>query len=403
MRRGIVVFAAGLWLWVVARLVGSSGLHIVAVGVALLPIASVLVARRRHGRLHVNRRLPSRRVTVGERAPVEISVRNDSEVTTSFLLLEDALSADLGTPARMVLDRIPPGNRQAVRYEVQPHMRGRYFVGPLSIDLSDPFALTRRRVRFPRRDELLVTPETEPLHGSSGGALGTGSGESVTRQLFRAGNEFYAIREYQTGDDLRRIHWPSVARTRRLMIRQDELARRAAATIFLDTRTTALGPSHAPAFEKAVSAAASIGVFFLRHGFTLRLATTDRPPTPAAEDGFLARLATVDHSTAKRMGMERVQSAAATTTLAVVTAVPTPAEIAGMTKIGSAFGSRIAVMVYPAEPSEMTPEAKDALEGRASTARLSLVRAGWDVYLVPPAGKLRDLWKRRGRVAAAAS
>jgi hypothetical protein len=51
----------------------------------------------------------------------------------------------------------------------------------------------------------------------------------------------------------------------------------------------------------------------------------------------------------------------------------------------------------------MTPEAKDALEGRASTARLSLVRAGWDVYLVPPAGKLRDLWKRKGRVAAAAS
>ena len=35
------------------------------------------------------------------------------------------------------------------------------------------------------------------------------------------------MRGYQEGDDLRRIHWPSVARTGELMIRQDESSKRA--------------------------------------------------------------------------------------------------------------------------------------------------------------------------------
>ena len=49
------------------------------------------------------------------------------------------------------------------------------------------------------------------------------------------------MRGYQEGDDLRRIHWPSVARTGDLMIRQDEASRRASGLIYLDSRGSMLG------------------------------------------------------------------------------------------------------------------------------------------------------------------
>ena len=52
------------------------------------------------------------------------------------------------------------------------------------------------------------------------------------------------MRQYQQGDDLRRIHWPSVARSGDLMIRQDESSRRSNALLFVDTRMGSIGQAH---------------------------------------------------------------------------------------------------------------------------------------------------------------
>ena len=100
------------------------------------------------------------------------------------------------------------------------------------------------------------------------------------------------MRGYQEGDDLRRIHWPSVARTGELMIRQDEASRRASGMVFVDNRTPALGQAHGPAFERAVSVAASLGVLLANAGFALRFG--ERRPggrDPRASDRFLDAMA----------------------------------------------------------------------------------------------------------------
>jgi len=39
----------------------------------------------------------------------------------------------------------------------------------------------------------------------------------------RVGDDFYALRPYVVGDDMRKVHWPSTARRDELMVRQDEL------------------------------------------------------------------------------------------------------------------------------------------------------------------------------------
>ena len=117
-----------------------------------------------------------------------------------------------------------------------PQTRGRYRLGPLTVDVSDPFALTRQRMEFDELDDLLVTPEIEDLFSAPDPGLGPNWGATRARQLFRTGEEYYTMRQYQLGDDLRRIHWPSVARTGDLMIRQDESSRRASGLVFLDNR-----------------------------------------------------------------------------------------------------------------------------------------------------------------------
>ncbi len=136
--RGVLVLCSGIGLWIAARLVGSPTIHIVAVGLVLLPLASILLARRSGQRLAVRRRISDVRVPPGRRVTVDVEVENLSPTSTSFLLVEDRIPPALGAPARLVLTGIPAHSRQHVTYAFTPRARGRFSFGPLTIDASDP-------------------------------------------------------------------------------------------------------------------------------------------------------------------------------------------------------------------------------------------------------------------------
>ena len=393
--RGWIVLAAGVFLWIAARMVGSPTLHIVAVGFVVLPLVSwIFVWRGRH-RLAAFRHVTSANVPVGGELAVDIEVENRSATTTSFVLVQDFVPIQLGRPARLVLTGLPGHNRQRVRYTLPCRVRGRYMIGPLTLTLADPFALTRITLTYDERHEVVVLPEVEDLDTGLPSPLGAGSGRSLSRLLLPSGEDFYTMREYQIGDDLRRIHWPSVARRGRLMIRQDEASRRGTAALFLDTRVGALGAAGDPAFERAVSVAASISVLLSRAGFSVRLVTGGSAAITLGRDRTLEELAGVRHdhvSTLAQMLTPMRAAAGADTTFVAVTAPPPANEIPLLTRAGGAFGPKLAVLIYPTDPALLPSASQAELEGRASVARLSLLRAGWDVIVLSPNRRLKDVW-----------
>jgi uncharacterized protein (DUF58 family) len=408
--RAWAVLAGGVLLWLASRLVGSPDLHIVSVGLlALVPLGILLVRLRRH-RLQATRRLSARRAFPGTRIRVEVEVRNLGESRTSLLLLEDRLPSALGPPARLVIPHVPPGARQAVSYELTPRRRGRYEVGPLVAQVTDPFDLARHRIEFDEKHDLIVYPEVEPLEATQAASPIGGSGESSSRQLFRTGEEFYTMRHYEIGDDLRRIHWPSTARIGELMIRQDETARRAAAVIFLDTRRVATGAVR-DGFEKAVSAAASIGAHYLRAGYVLRLASPDLPPQQVGQEQFLETLALIQPSRLHILSpsLQRLRSVGgANPALVVVTHPPDPEELSALSRISAVYGSKLAVLLVPHDIDDLYLRPRAEIERRVEGARLSLVRAGWDVLVLDARRRLSDIWQRRpkrpeSRITAASS
>ncbi|HLB63079.1 MAG TPA: DUF58 domain-containing protein [Actinomycetota bacterium] len=394
--RGLVTLAAALGLWLGARLVGSPTLHVVAVGVAVLPFAAAWFGRRANRQLAIRRRIDRPRVAVGQRVTVELEVENRSPASTSFLLLEDRFPSTLGRSARLVLAGVPAQRSQVARYTVVPPTRGRYTLGPLVVEPADPFALTRRRIEFRIRDELIVTPQVERLAEDPDARSGTPTGVSRARRLLRTGEEFFTMRQYQTGDDLRRIHWPSVARTGELMIRQDESSRRARGVLLLDTREGALGASRSPGFERAVSVAASIGVLMLRSGFSLRLALGETQVLLVTEEQLLDTLAGVAHHTSRAISpaLTRLRrEASPDATLVVVTGPPAPPELTSIIRAGAAFGPRLAVLVQPTDPATAPSGRAEFVRDRAESGRLSLARSGWDVLVLTPSMRLRDAWQ----------
>ncbi len=152
--RGVAVLFAGLAMWLVARIIGSPGLEVIALGLATLPAIAAIFVRWGHQRIAVHRHLSDIRVAPGTRVTVHIDIENRSAAATSFLLLEDRLPSVLGRPARLVVSGIPGHGTQEVTYTILPQARGRYQLGPLTVDMSDPFALVRQRLEFDEREDL---------------------------------------------------------------------------------------------------------------------------------------------------------------------------------------------------------------------------------------------------------
>src|SRR5919199_4476354 len=129
--RGGAVLGCGLFLWLAARMVGSQDLHIVAAGITILPLLAWAFVRWNRLNISVIRRLSTTKVSAGQQLSVEIEVENRSQISTSFLLVEDQLPPALGRPARLVLPGVHGRGVERVRYHVVCRNRGRYELGPL--------------------------------------------------------------------------------------------------------------------------------------------------------------------------------------------------------------------------------------------------------------------------------
>jgi uncharacterized protein (DUF58 family) len=395
-RRGWAAFGAGIGLWVGARIAGSKDLHMVAVGILAMPFLAAAFVQWNKLRLEIRRHLSSVRVFPGTRVVVTLTVQNNGPGTAPFLLIEDSLPPSLGRPARLVITGIPARNNESVSYSVLCRQRGKYTLGPVAVSVSDPFGLARINVRLPETNELIVYPQVEDIPPGELSLQGAGFGDSTIRQLYRSAAEFYTMREYVTGDDLRRIHWPSVARTGQLMIRQDEATRRSAATVFLDNRMVSLGSVGSPGFERAVSAAGSMGRSLLRAGFAVRLARVDAPAKPVAEERLLEILAGVTSSRERNIGGALAalrSSALSESTLIVVSAPPVGGEVEMLQRFGARFGRKVAILVLPMRPSAMPREAAQEMEGRVRAAVTTLRGSRWKVCVLPPDGRLAEEWK----------
>jgi hypothetical protein len=92
-------------------------------------------------------------------------------------------------------------------------------------------------------------------------------------------------------------------------------------------------------------------------------------------------------------------------TLAMVSALPPAADVAAMTRLGTRFGRKLAILTYPMDPGTLPAEAASEYESRATAARVSLTRAGWDTFLIRPDQRLGEVWRKRSlpRTWAAAS
>jgi uncharacterized protein (DUF58 family) len=126
--------------------------------------------------------------------------------------------------SRHVLDASEAGGEVVIESNVGPAVRGEHAPEPLAVWLQDTFGICRSVRTYVSAPALVVLPRPRETEKASA-PLDQGDGPRAPRRAFQLPTEgLFQLREYQQGDDVRRIHWVRSLAARELIVRlPDEL------------------------------------------------------------------------------------------------------------------------------------------------------------------------------------
>jgi len=187
---------------------------------------------------------------------------------------------DLRTGTDAVLDIPVPTTR-----------RGVLTLSRVGVWCEDPFRLFTRRVALSPPGHVIVYPAADagpdaPALPGPRRAERARRAEQVVGTARHSGDELSGLRPYAPGDRLTRLHWPALARSGELIVREFMESEAGSLTLLVDLRPAAhTGDS----IEQAISRVAGLGLRALRRGVTVDLCTSTGDRVEIAPDAAGSR------------------------------------------------------------------------------------------------------------------
>lgn len=395
------------WLWVAIAVLllafgyGTGRVGLAQVGYLLLALpavgwAYVFVVRPR---CEVTRRFAPSVVQVGESTRVALRITNTGthwapasnarEILPWPAFGDASLPLLTIAPARRAASEQRTGGTVAVSYTIRPPQRGIAVIGPLNVEIRDPFGLVWLRVDARRTDALIVTPAVAPLQ-PGGIVTSSGAGDRPRASRHAGGREDqHNTREYREGDPLNRVHWRVSARHGQLMVRQDERQAQLEARIIVETRSRAYSDvaGESDSFEWAVHMVASLDAHLADLGYRSRVIETGSPQLhdDASGEELLIGLASIqltDGAAGRASGDDGGLRGDRTGPILAILSNPDAATVAWLAELVRPGNVCVAFLL---------PSWGDA--------ERQLTRAGWTCVQVSPATRLDDAWALAGHDA----
>lgn len=307
-RTGMGMAAMLLLLGVVAA---NPGLNLLLLlfgfGVGAM-VFNALLARWQVNSAEVRRILPDV-AAVGRPTAVRYQVTNRSRwmALRGLWIVDGYTESKPGLPVLVAwIPCVPPGGTVVAEVRTVPRHRGLCRIDAIRLASKFPFGLFRRLRTIEMPDRVLVWPA---LWQPRANWLGRSrrSAEPRSRQsgrVHRGHDEFFGIREYRPGDNIRWIHWRRSASLDRVVVREMVDADPGRVTLVLETAGLS-DPEH---LDALISAAASLACDALDHGWHVGVILNGHTPVVLPPAGGLAtrsrllyELAILDASPSRRL------------------------------------------------------------------------------------------------------
>lgn len=225
--------------------------------------------------------LATRDVTIDREVSPAVVVRHEPCTGTILvtgrrrrgLIRFDALDEVDGTLVPIDLPDTGAERTVSVSYPIPTPRRGLLRVGPVHLRRAGLVGMAAASTPAGGVEQVRVLPRRIPLGSMMAGRRRSPAGTDTSLEY--GGTDLVGLHEYAMGEDLRRLHWATSARTGTLMVREDADPAMPQVRVLLDDR---LRSYHAPGepgalFEEAVEVVAALCRAAIERGFPLRFSS----------------------------------------------------------------------------------------------------------------------------------
>ncbi|XAY06531.1 hypothetical protein DSM112329_03402 [Paraconexibacter sp. AEG42_29] len=278
----LLVLTAGATLHLLGRTSASGWIALASAALLALPVVALLT-RPRLGGLQVTRLIHGQPVA-GQRSDVTLTLSNAGRRMTPATTVVDHLPGH--EQLVVAFGALRPGASASVRGERLAVQRTASETSTATLRTTSPVGLIGTEVPCPVPGRVVVHPEPATPRGRPAGAGGLGASRAAAPG---PGTEILGLRDWRHGESARSVAARASARHGRPLVLERE--REDAATLVI-----LVGFGHGPAWEAALSDAASMAVSALRSGRPLAL--HGLPGTAQTAKGVLDAFAAADDSPA---------------------------------------------------------------------------------------------------------
>lgn len=297
-----------------------------------LAVRAGVTAQRGEPLLHANRFAPF---------SVTLTVRNGTPLPIHFLTVADRIGSFAArSPAQFVVG-LGPWEERSFSYELEGRERGEFRLGPVDVSGTDAFGFFPWRAQLPCHQQVIVYPNIFALDLRHRRGLPSGS-LKVLNKLYEDVTRYRSLREYQPGDEPKRINWKASARMGALYSMEYVPSIYFPVLVLLNlTADDYPLAQRAHLLERAVETAASLVFHFVGIGQEVGLAATGRVgAAPAASCTVEPVRAGYAHAAHLLEQLARLTAAAGEQAADVVEMVQRGA-------VSVANGTRVAVVTPP--------------------------------------------------------
>lgn len=232
-RSWVLVVLLLIIVWIEALATGQRLFFNLAYLLAALLAVSYFWSWTNVSHIQIIRQTRAHRSQVGQPVEERFTVRNTSILPKLWVEVRDHSTLP-EHHASWVVNAL--GGRRSRGWTVRTmcRRRGRFTLGPITLLSSDPFGLFEHRKQLTATASVVIYPLTVDLPAF---ALPSGElpgGGAMRRRTHYVTTNVSGVRDYFPGDSFNRIHWPSTARTGRLIVKEFELDPAADVWLFMD-------------------------------------------------------------------------------------------------------------------------------------------------------------------------
>jgi len=214
----------------------------------------------------VTRSVDVRRLPEGDVIGVRISIENTGPRIPVLEVL-DVLPTDIAVKegGNHFVSELEMNKKTEFQYKIKCRRKGKYTLGPTIVRSWSLMGTSYHDKIFPSEEIITVTPRSEDIRKLRISPRKTRMwfGQIRSRRA-GIGTDFWGIKEYHSGDELRQINWKASARFDRLFCNQFEGERSGDAIIILDARKESdVGLAQESTVESGIRAAVSVAAKIL--------------------------------------------------------------------------------------------------------------------------------------------